>query len=288
MFSTSRILILFSLVVLANSMPHNALNHRAILANRAQSDLHVQNLKVAQTLNAKFKTLSADSSCTEGETACVGKDFAICDQGKYVQMSCGPSMQCYALPLINSVGTTVTCDTEADAGVRLGGQAGSGGSSGPLTTVATSTEAPSTTSAPQTPPPPPPPSTTTSSQPTSTGNAGGGLSVLHGTQTGQGTWYETGLTACGIQNTDEQAIVAVSHILFDEYPGYTGGNPNNNPICNKQIRATYQGKTVTATITDRCEACAETDIDFTPSLFKELTNGDLGIGRLFGLTWEWV
>ena len=76
-----------------------------------------------------------------------------------------------------------------------------------------------------------------------------------GTQSGQATYYETGLGACGITNTDSQYICAVSELLFDVYPsvlilfpsrsafslshrGYDGVNPNTNPVCNQQITLT--------------------------------------------------
>ncbi|KAL6304290.1 RlpA-like double-psi beta-barrel-protein domain-containing protein-containing protein, partial [Sparassis latifolia] len=100
------------------------------------------------------------------------------------------------------------------------------------------------------------------------------------------TWYETGLGACGITNTDANPIVAVSKLLFDTYPGYTGSDPNSNPVCNKQIAASYGGNTVTLTVTDRCEACAETSLDLAPSAFEVLA--PLGSGRLTGMTWQWV
>ncbi|PFH54546.1 hypothetical protein AMATHDRAFT_135159 [Amanita thiersii Skay4041] len=133
--------------------------------------------------------------------------------------------------------------------------------------------------------PPPPTTTHTSPKPTHTG--GIGLpSFLVGTQTGQGTFYATGLGACGITNNDGQHIVAVSHLLFDAFPGYNGINPNANPVCNKQVRVSYQGKSVTVTITDRCEGCALTDLDFSPSAFNQLASFD--VGRISGMTWEWL
>ncbi|KAI0067729.1 barwin-like endoglucanase, partial [Artomyces pyxidatus] len=100
------------------------------------------------------------------------------------------------------------------------------------------------------------------------------------------TWYATGLGACGIVNTDSDYIAAVSHILFDEYPGYNGANPNDNPLCGRQIQANYQGNSVTITVTDRCTGCAETDLDFSPAAFDTLA--DPGVGRLYGMTWNWV
>ncbi|KAI0313728.1 RlpA-like double-psi beta-barrel-protein domain-containing protein-containing protein [Amylostereum chailletii] len=110
-------------------------------------------------------------------------------------------------------------------------------------------------------------------------------SFLSGTQKGQGTYYATGLGACGITNSDTDHIAAVSHLLFDSYPGATA-NPNNNPVCGKKITATYKGKHVTVTVTDRCEGCALTDLDFSPSAFDKLANES--VGRLSGMTWVWA
>ena len=52
-----------------------------------------------------------------------------------------------------------------------------------------------------------------------------------------GTFYATGLGACGITNNDGDYIAAASHILYDSFPGYAGGNPNNNPICGRYATA---------------------------------------------------
>ena len=79
-------------------------------------------------------------------------------------------------------------------------------------------------------------------------------SYLSGSNSGDGTFYATGkyllllsfrvisdvfigLGACGITNSDTDYIVAVSQELFDSYPGYSGANPNKNPVCNKKIKA---------------------------------------------------
>jgi len=113
-----------------------------------------------------------------------------------------------------------------------------------------------------------------------------GPSWLTGPNTGDGTFYATGLGACGITNHDTDFIAAASMLLFDNYPNYTGGNPNNNPLCGRKVKANYQGKSVTVTITDRCVGCAVTDLDFSPSAFDQLA--DPAIGRLHGVTWDWV
>ena len=49
---------------------------------------------------------------------------------------------------------------------------------------------------------------------------------------------------------------------------------------------TDQGKSVTITVTDRCEACKITDLDFSPTAFSQLA--DQSIGRISGMTWNWV
>jgi len=92
-----------------------------------------------------------------------------------------------------------------------------------------------TTPTPPPPPPPPPPpanagfdpntppaSPTTQEEHTKTNSAqqstAGLPSYMIGTQSGQGTFYATGLGACGITNNDGQHICAVSHDLFDSFP----------------------------------------------------------------------
>ncbi|KAI0291651.1 hypothetical protein B0F90DRAFT_1812095 [Multifurca ochricompacta] len=79
----------------------------------------VQNGKDAQALNVKFQSLTADSSCTDGENACVGGNFAQCVGGKFVTTACSASTTCVALPLVNKPGTSITCDTQADADARI-------------------------------------------------------------------------------------------------------------------------------------------------------------------------
>jgi expansin (peptidoglycan-binding protein) len=135
-----------------------------------------------------------------------------------------------------------------------------------------------------------PAATTTKAEPTTHApqtTASGDLpSFLVGTQTGQGTFYATGLGACGITNSDTDFIAAASQHLFDNFPGYNRVNPNTNPICGRKVKATYQGKSVTVAITDRCVACAVTDLDFSPAAFNTLS--DPAVGRISGMTWDWL
>ena len=61
--------------------------------------------------------------------------------------------------------------------------------------------------------------------------------VCAGADRAIGTFYATGLGACGITNNDGDHIAAASHVLFDSFPGYKGGNPNANPICGRKATA---------------------------------------------------
>lgn len=116
----------------------------------------------------------------------------------------------------------------------------------------------------------------TSAAATSSGPSGSDFS-------GEGTYYDTGLGACGITNSDTDYIVAISHELFDQYT--PNGNPNKNSLCGKKIKASYEGKSVEVTVVDRCEGCAYNDLDFSPSAFTLIA--DKGLGRI-DITWEWA
>ncbi|KAF8349996.1 hypothetical protein F5887DRAFT_914015 [Amanita rubescens] len=119
---------------------------------------------------------------------------------------------------------------------------------------------PATTQAHTTAAPPPPPKTTSHAAPPATtpssGSGGNEPSFMFGLQLGQGTFYSS------------------------------GGDPNANPICGRKVKVTYQGKTVTVTITDRCTGCALTSLDFSPAAFDTLA--DPSVGRLYDIQWEWV
>ncbi|CAH7682925.1 RlpA-like double-psi beta-barrel-protein domain-containing protein-containing protein, partial [Phakopsora pachyrhizi] len=91
--------------------------------------------------------------------------------------------------------------------------------------------------------------------------------------------YGTGLGSCGKTDTDTDYICAVSKILYDSFNDM--GNPNNNPVCGKKIRAHYNGNSVVVTVHDRCEACAVHDLDFSPAAFQQLGSKDEG--RLHGM-----
>jgi len=110
--------------------------------------------------------------------------------------------------------------------------------------------------------------------------------LLATTFSGDGTFYATGLGACGITNKDTDFIAAASEKFFDVFPGYNGANPNNNPLCGRKVSVTYGGKTMTVAITDRCTACAYGALDFSPAAFN--TIADPATGRIHDISWHFI
>ncbi|KAG0634353.1 RlpA-like double-psi beta-barrel-protein domain-containing protein-containing protein [Tuber brumale] len=107
-------------------------------------------------------------------------------------------------------------------------------------------------------------------------------------QTGDGTYYEPGLGACGISSTSSDSIVAISQIIFDA--AQVGENPNTNPLCGRKIWVTREvthGKNVSleVEVVDRCTGCKASDLDFSLSVFEKLA--DEWQGRVL-VSWAWV
>lgn len=104
-----------------------------------------------------------------------------------------------------------------------------------------------------------------------------------GPYTGDLTYYEPGLGACGVTSNDNDKIVAISHLVFDA--ASTGSNPNANPLCGKKIRARRDNKSVDLTVVDRCVGCQPKDIDVTVNTFAMLA--DVSQGRVL-VEWNWL
>ena len=66
----------------------------------------------------------------DGENACVGGGFAQCVGGKWTIVPCAGGLQCFALPLVNSDGTSITCTTSQDAQSRIAATGVQGGITG--------------------------------------------------------------------------------------------------------------------------------------------------------------
>ncbi|KAF7308574.1 hypothetical protein HMN09_00706600 [Mycena chlorophos] len=116
------LLVLFSSALMAHSAP--------VRSARDSGSFQLQNGLDAQKLNAQFKSLTASSNCTDGEQACVSSSFAQCVGGAFQLSPCSSGTICAALPLVNSAGTSITCDTAADAAARIAATGATGGLDG--------------------------------------------------------------------------------------------------------------------------------------------------------------
>jgi len=112
--------------------------------------------------------------------------------------------------------------------------------------------------------------------------------------TGDATWFYIANPsggaptpgACGQIHNDNEYVCAVAHGTFDTYPG-AGADPNTNPICGQNLKATYDGKSVVVKVVDRCADCdIPTSIDLSPVAFSQLA--DQSVGRLYNVLWEWT
>lgn len=102
-------------------------------------------------------------------------------------------------------------------------------------------------------------------------------------RTGRMTWYDdAGYGACGTQiNAATEDLVAVS------YAWWTSANPNQDDLCKGiSVEVTYNGRTITVPVRDKCPACAAEHIDLSKSAFQKLANLDLGV--VSGITWKFV
>ncbi|KAF2753185.1 plant expansin, partial [Pseudovirgaria hyperparasitica] len=126
-------------------------------------------------------------------------------------------------------------------------------------------------------------------------------STLH---TGDLTYYDPGLGACGITSAPTDPIVAISHDLFDAYMPVGASNPNLNPLCGREIEifrnpaggvaaGVADGnpdggvKTMIVKVVDRCTGCAPTDLD-VPKMVHEFFVADSTFeGRVEDMQWRW-
>lgn len=78
-----------------------------------------------------LRSISDEYVCySAGDQACIGTGFAQCVNGKFVVTSCGATLTCAALPLVNKPGTSITCTTAADAAARIQAAGATGGITG--------------------------------------------------------------------------------------------------------------------------------------------------------------
>ncbi|KAK3315668.1 RlpA-like double-psi beta-barrel-protein domain-containing protein-containing protein [Apodospora peruviana] len=103
------------------------------------------------------------------------------------------------------------------------------------------------------------------------------------------TYYSPALGACGYNNTDADAVVAVAWSVYDAAAAEGNGNPNENPLCGRKIRVWItegdEDGGVNVTVMDRCTGCEVTDLDLSPGVFGLLA--DEAEGRVKG-RWRWL
>ncbi|KAI0790537.1 hypothetical protein C8Q75DRAFT_806441 [Abortiporus biennis] len=74
-----------------------------------------QNGLDAQTLNAEFSQIKSSDPCDSGQLACVEGARAQCQFGAWTTQKCVDSQKCFAVPNVNSKGTSLVCTSEATA-----------------------------------------------------------------------------------------------------------------------------------------------------------------------------
>jgi len=99
---------------------------------------------------------------------------------------------------------------------------------------------------------------------------------------GNATYYnDAGFGACGTPiNAATEMLVAVSASYW------TSPNPNNDPLCQGvSVQVTYNGRTITVPVRDKCPSCGSGHIDLSQPAFAQLADPALGN---IPLTWKFV
>lgn len=99
---------------------------------------------------------------------------------------------------------------------------------------------------------------------------------------GNATYYDDqGYGACGTWlNAATEMLVAVPASYW------TTPNPNNDPVCTGvSVQVTYNGRTITVPVRDKCPSCDSKHIDLSRPAFAQLA--DPNIGNI-PLTWKFV
>ncbi|KAL8873777.1 MAG: hypothetical protein Q9174_000816 [Haloplaca sp. 1 TL-2023] len=146
----------------------------------------------------------------------------------------------------------------------------------PLKAAAPQPAAPAQQASPPTPQTPNNPAPQTNTGSGDTGNCG----KVGEPCSGDITFYDTGLGACGWTNDGTtENVFALAH-------GMMGAQSNGNPFCGRQAEVTLNGKTVVGKLVDKCGGCEGQDIDLSHSMFQALA--DEGKGRIEGVKWHFI
>ncbi|TFK28555.1 hypothetical protein FA15DRAFT_665268 [Coprinopsis marcescibilis] len=90
---------------------HEGHGSSAPAAGSATTDV-ARNALDAQKMNTRFTGIQVTDSCELGQVSCIEGGFAQCVNGRWVVQPCATGLRCYAVPLINSRGTSLVCDTQ--------------------------------------------------------------------------------------------------------------------------------------------------------------------------------
>lgn len=105
-------------------------------------------------------------------------------------------------------------------------------------------------------------------------------------QVGIATYYnDAGFGACGTPiNAATEMLVAVS------YQWFTTANPNADPLCTGvSVQVTYNGRTITVPVKDKCPSCDATHIDLSQAAFGQFASTDPATTPgVLNVTWQFV
>ncbi|KAF5015615.1 hypothetical protein F66182_12993, partial [Fusarium sp. NRRL 66182] len=113
-------------------------------------------------------------------------------------------------------------------------------------------------------------STSTSTAPAATSTGTSGSSGSGPSGTGDGTYYDTATSLsapsyCDTANDGTtENVVALSQAIMNE------------SLCGATITVTYDGKTATGTVVDKCMGCDAESIDMSRAMFGDLASLDAG------------
>lgn len=102
--------------------------------------------------------------------------------------------------------------------------------------------------------------------------------------TGNATWYDTGLGACGETSGGDEMVVAIYRGMM----GTDSSGTNVNELCGRKVVITGPGgQTATGTVVDKCFGCNDEphNLDLSKALFKAIGDGD---GVIQGIKWHWA
>ncbi|KAI0144586.1 RlpA-like double-psi beta-barrel-protein domain-containing protein-containing protein [Xylariaceae sp. FL1272] len=83
---------------------------------------------------------------------------------------------------------------------------------------------------------------------------------------GQMTWYEPGLGACGFTNNRDQAVVALNTADYA-----------NGAHCGQWITIQGNGKQTAGMVVDLCPGCGSGGVDASPAIFDDIAPLDQGV-----------